>query len=233
MKKKNDDETSVWISTADLMSGLLVLFLFISVLMIQSTETLQGQIREITGSANAAREELRSNIEANFSAEEMKAYKLNVDSVGSASFDKGEARFQAGSSQLTPEFQAILKDFLPKYIDAAYNCDHDSIQEIRIEGHTSSEWYTGNINDPNIAYINNMALSQSRTREIIKFALSLPELAPYQDFIKEKLTANGLSSSKIIKHPDGSEDAENSRRIEFKVIANDAKVVKQMEEALN
>lgn len=78
-----------------------------------------------------------------------------------------------------------------------------------------------------------MALSQSRTREIIKFALSLPELAPYQDFIKEKLTANGLSSSKIIKHPDGSEDAENSRRIEFKVIANDAKVVKQMEEALN
>lgn len=233
MKKKNDDETSVWISTADLMSGLLVLFLFISVLMIQSTETLQGQIREITGSANAAREELRSNIEANFSAEEMKAYKLNVDSVGSASFDKGEARFQAGSSKLTPEFQAILKDFLPKYIDAAYNCDHDSIQEIRIEGHTSSEWYTGNINDPNMAYINNMALSQSRTREIIKFALSLPELAPYQDFIKEKLTANGLSSSKIIKHPDGSEDAENSRRIEFKVIANDAKVVKQMEEALN
>ena len=48
--------------------------------------------------------------------------------------------------------------------------------------------------------------------------------------IKEKLTANGLSSSQIIKKEDGSEDFDASRRIEFKVVVNDEATVKAIEE---
>lgn len=75
-----------------------------------------------------------------------------------------------------------------------------------------------------------MELSQNRTRAIIQFALSLPELVPYHSLIKEKLTANGLSSSQIIKKEDGSEDFDASRRIEFKVVVNDEATVKAIEE---
>lgn len=75
-----------------------------------------------------------------------------------------------------------------------------------------------------------MELSQNRTRAIIQYALSLPELVPYHSLIKEKLTANGLSSSQIIKKEDGSEDFDASRRIEFKVVVNDEATVKAIEE---
>ena len=130
---------------------------------------------------------------------EIKKYHLDKE-IGAASFDEG-GRFNVGSSKLTPEFQKTLKNFLPKYlksINDQYEKDPDSIKEIRIEGHTSSEWEQINENNATSLsddekYIKNMELSQSRTREIINFALSLPELQPYHKLIKEKLTANGLS----------------------------------------
>lgn len=237
MRKRENDETSIWISNTDLMSGLLVLFLFIAILMNQGLSEAQDEIKKITGASNEVRRELQESIKQNFSAEEIKRYNLDQENnVGAASFDKGDGRFLVGSSELTPEFRATLQVFLPKYIKSIsdiYEKDPDKIKEIRIEGHTSTEWFANNngqLVTANDAYIKNMELSQNRTRAIIQFALSLPELVPYHSLIKEKLTANGLSSSQIIKKEDGSEDFDASRRIEFKVVVNDEATVKDIEE---
>ena len=237
MRKRENDETSIWISNTDLMSGLLVLFLFIAILMNQGLSEAQDEIKKITGASNEVRRELQESIKQNFSAEEIKRYNLDQENnVGAASFDKGDGRFLVGSSELTPEFRATLQVFLPKYIKSIsdiYEKDTDKIKEIRIEGHTSTEWFANNngqLVTANDAYIKNMELSQNRTRAIIQFALSLPELVPYHSLIKEKLTANGLSSSQIIKKEDGSEDFDASRRIEFKVVVNDEATVKAIEE---
>jgi len=237
MRKRENDETSIWISNTDLMSGLLVLFLFIAILMNQGLSEAQDEIKKITGESNEVRKELQESIKQNFSAEEIKRYNLDQENnIGAASFDKGDGRFLAGSSALTPEFQATLQVFLPKYIKSIsniYEKDPNKIKEIRIEGHTSTEWFAdnnGQLVTANEAYIKNMELSQNRTRAIIQFALSLPELVPYHSLIKEKLTANGLSSSHIIKKEDGSEDFDASRRIEFKVVVNDEATVKAIEE---
>lgn len=237
MRKRENDETSIWISNTDLMSGLLVLFLFIAILMNQGLSEVQDEIKKITGASNEVRRELQESIKQNFSAEEIKRYNLDQENnIGAASFDKGDGRFLVGSSELTPEFRATLQVFLPKYIKSIsdiYEKDPDKIKEIRIEGHTSTEWFANNngqLVTANDAYIKNMELSQNRTRAIIQFALSLPELVPYHSLIKEKLTANGLSSSQIIKKEDGSEDFDASRRIEFKVVVNDEATVKAIEE---
>lgn len=237
MRKRENDETSIWISNTDLMSGLLVLFLFIAILMNQGLSEAQDEIKKITGASNEVRRELQESIKQNFSAEEIKRYNLDQENnVGAASFDKGDGRFLVGSSELTPEFRATLQVFLPKYIKSIsdiYEKDPDKIKEIRIEGHTSTEWFANNdgqLVTANDAYIKNMELSQNRTRAIIQFALSLPELVPYHSLIKEKLTANGLSSSQIIKKEDGSEDFDASRRIEFKMVVNDEATVKAIEE---
>lgn len=237
MRKRENAETSIWISNTDLMSGLLVLFLFIAILMNQGLSEAQDEIKKITGESNEVRKELQESIKQNFSAEEIKRYNLDQENnIGAASFDKGDGRFLAGSSALTPEFQATLQVFLPKYIKSIsniYEKDPNKIKEIRIEGHTSTEWFAdnnGQLVTANEAYIKNMELSQNRTRAIIQFALSLPELVPYHSLIKEKLTANGLSSSQIIKKEDGSEDFDASRRIEFKVVVNDEATVKAIEE---
>lgn len=132
-----------------------------------------------------------------------------------------------------------MRHFLPKYLKAintVYQKNHNSIKEIRIEGHTSSEWTYTNATDAALSddekYIKNMELSQSRTREIINYALSLPELKPYHGLIKDKLTANGLSSSKL-KKINGVEDKNASRRIAFRVIANDEATVKKLNMEIN
>ena len=66
----------------------------------------------------------------------------------------------------------------------------------------------------------NMELSQARTRAVLEYALQLPALGPTKNWTIKQTTANGLSSSRIILGPDGKEDAELSRRVEFRVRTN-------------
>ena len=97
----------------------------------------------------------------------------------------------------------------------------DDIAEIRIEGHTSSEWQVGT--SPEAAYIRNMELSQGRTRSVLEYALQIPSIQQNQkihDWLTRYLTANGLSSSKLIAYPDGRENRKESRRVEFRVRTN-------------
>lgn len=236
MFKRNNEETSIWISTTDLMSGLLVIFLFIAVLMNEEVNEANRKVDELTKASDYSKIEIKKSFENNFSKQELKKFNIgvNADNIGHASFKNDGVNFEAGSSTITPAFKQELDIFLPKYIKSLYECNHENIKEIRIEGHTSSEWFsnTSDIAEPNVAYINNMELSQSRTREIIKYALSMPELLKYHDFIKDKLTANGLSSSHLILNSDGSENKEASRRIEFRIVADDEKVVADIKKAI-
>ena len=72
----------------------------------------------------------------------------------------------------------------------------DEIEEIRIEGHTSSEW---NKDDDNLqAYFKNMSLSQARARSVLEYCMLLDSMENYRYFIIEKATDNGLSYSNII-----------------------------------
>ena len=227
MKQKESPETSLWISTTDLMSGLLVVFLFVAVLM---NEDIQALTEERSGTY----QKLDEMLDEKFTPAERAAYNLQSNgtgNIGHASFSNTEVNFAQGSERITPEFAKVLDNFLPKYISAIRACDADNIKEIRIEGHTSSEWewYV----TPDQAYINNMRLSQNRTREIIKYALAMDCFTNEdKDFIKDKLTANGLSSSHLIYKEDGTEDAEASRRIEFRVVTNDDKYMHEIEERM-
>lgn len=90
----------------------------------------------------------------------------------------------------------------------------EDIAEVRIEGHTSSGWL-GQTEDE--AYILNMGLSQERTRSTLAYVLNLPEVSNQRAWLKEHMTANGLSSSKPVLDNTGSEDSERSRRVEFRL----------------
>ena len=93
-----------------------------------------------------------------------------------------------------------------------------SIEEIRIEGHTSSVWNSSV--SPDKAYLFNMELSQSRTRSVLEHLLAEPRDSGQQRWLVSFLTANGLSSSKPRTNADGTENAEESRRVEFRVRTN-------------
>ena len=117
------------------------------------------------------------------------------------------------------EFAAILADFFPRYLSILSSERYrDEIQEVRIEGHTSSAWSQAVNSDD--AYLRNMELSQARTRSTLGYVMELAQVAYAKDWLRQHLTANGLSSSQLIVQQDGSEDADRSRRVEFVVVTD-------------
>ena len=69
------------------------------------------------------------------------------------------------------------------------------------------------------AYFRNMELSQERTREVLRFGLAHAPVAPeLRNWAQSRITANGLSSSRVRQRADGTEDREASRRVEFRVV---------------
>lgn len=146
-------------------------------------------------------------------------------------FKGPNVQFALGDSAIPPKFKADLAEFFPRYI-LVLSSDKlwDKIEEIRIEGHTSSEWKKGT--PPMQAYLNNMRLSQDRTREVLKYVLSLDNLSPEnRDWARPLMTANGLSSSKLEKDAEGNENKTASRRVEFQVRSKaHREVIKILEE---
>jgi outer membrane protein OmpA-like peptidoglycan-associated protein len=232
-------ETSVWISTTDLMSGLLVIFLFLSILMTQETdkakeklEIAQNKIHTVTNQANLAEENIKEAINKNFNYYDRSKYALNEDGLASARFPDASGTFNEGSYVLTEKFKDELNYFLPRYLKAISESDPKYVKEIRIEGHASSEWNSVVPITKEEAYTKNMELSQQRTLSILLYALKRPELAPYRQLMQDKMRAVGYSSSNVIYNSDGYEDRVASRRIEFRVIANDAATLEDIKNAL-
>ena len=92
-----------------------------------------------------------------------------------------------------------LADFFPRYIEILSKADYkEEIEEIRIEGHTSSEWQDQVPID--VAFMNNMELSQNRARNVLDYVLEIdnPKISRNKIWLKKKVTANGLSSSHLI-----------------------------------
>ena len=128
-------------------------------------------------------------------------------------FQNPDLFFHIGSSSLNRDYQSILADFFPRYIKLLKK--HEAaIEAISIEGHTSSEWRGSPSED--IAYLNNMALSQARTRAVLEYCLLHPSVRQHKTWLRRLLTANGLSSSRIIQEK-GMEKIAYSRRVEFRI----------------
>ena len=222
MSNKNKieiEEQNFSLSISDLMSAML----FIFILLLSSTMLQLKEKEEKLAQVSENYEDVKQSIVIGLNSEfgnDFKKWSVDpVDSTLCVRFQKESTNFARNSDELKDEFKGILKDFFPRYIDLVYNNEdiRRHIKEIRIEGHTSSDG----------EYFPNMDLSQRRTQTVLKYCYELIEDAETQEWIKKKITANGLSYSHLIYKEDGStEDMEKSRRVEF-VIVTDAEV--QME----
>lgn len=207
-----------WIAVSDLMSGLMMLFLLIAVMYLVIVERKNDEIERVVVLYEDLREELYSDLLSEFSAD-LPRWGAELDEDLKFRFTNTDLLFEEGESDLKPEFTAILSDFFPRYMAILSSPTYrDEIREVRIEGHTSSSWSQARNDDD--AYLLNMALSQERTRTTLGYLLALDTVAHEKDWLRERLTANGLSSSQLIVSRDGQEDAERSRRVEFVVITD-------------
>ena len=211
----NTGDGEQWAPVSDLMAALMMIFMFIAIWYIHTVVTEKDNSRdECTGIYRLLESEFRSDF---FLWDVRLLEDLTIR------FRNPDILFESGKADIRPQFEKILRDFFPRYMNTVIP-HRDDIREIRIEGHTSSEF--GGISESD-AYIFNMELSQERVYAILKYVLELPEALQYSEWAKPHITANGLSSShllnsrgKLTSVHGGREDKDLSRRVEFRLLAS-------------
>ena len=235
VKRLTHAQEDHWIPLSDLMTGLMMIFMLVAIIFMVQIEreaktseqraqkaTQQAtQIRSIASVYNAMRDQLYRDLQVEFSNDFPKwGAQLFPDLSLQFRFKEPDVLFDNRDDRIKPRFKEILTDFFPRYLKVLTGEKYkNSIEEIRIEGHTSSLWNDRVTSDQ--AYFLNMALSQSRTRSVLEYALSVIRNEDQKAWARVRLTANGLSSSKPILQEGGTtENYDASRRVEFRVRTN-------------
>lgn len=198
------------------MTGLMVIFLLIAVTYMLKVEADADRIRNVAIVYNQVRNSLYEDLSREFQIDLPRWKAQLIRSDLTIRFTEPEVLFATGSAELKPEFKTILENFFPRYVRILTSPRYRSaITEIRIEGHTSSDWTEQT--SPEDAYFHNMELSQARTRSTLSFVLGLASVNGQRPWLTRFLTANGLSSSRPILDRERHEDSQRSRRVEFRV----------------
>ena len=220
---------NVWMSVSDLMTGLMVIFLFVAIAyMIQVNEN-QTVLVDYVETKNHLHDKLVQEYEGDTAK-----WQMAVGKDLSMKFNNPQVLFATGSYQITPTFCKILDQFIPRYLDILLNDSlSNRIQEIRIEGHTDDVPAPQFDPDPFMA---NVKLSQLRSYSVLEYIKNRPFYQKYSDTQRRKLefwfTANGLSYGKSVDS-NGEYTAvsgklinrDKSRRVEFRIVTSGEEVL--------
>lgn len=216
-REHHEEEESHWLSVSDLMSGLMMVFLFIAIALMRHAFIERDKIKQVAVAYQENQVAIFEQLKQEFEPD-LKKWNADIDEdTLTFTFKSPDVLFKEGDTKLNEEYKTLLEDFFPRYMDVLKSYK-DSINEIRIEGHTSSKW--NNSTSERDAYFNNMHLSQGRTQAVLSFIFDLETSRSYRDWIKLNFAAVGLSSSKLMRDEVGAEDSTKSRRVSFRVITN-------------
>ncbi len=228
-----------WIPLADLMTGLMLVFMLVAIVFMvqvereksvlaqqkqiaeknrESAEQKEDKMRRLADAYQDIRRRLYNDLRSEFRSD-LRKWGASLDEDLTIRFEEPEILFDIGKFDIKPQFKIILTDFFPRYVRIiSSDVYKENIEEVRIEGHTSSVWSSSVVGDE--AYIRNMELSQSRTRSTLQYVLGLPSVGNQKPWLVARLTANGLSSSRLRLNADGGENVAASQRVEFRVRTN-------------
>lgn len=220
---------NVWMSVSDLMTGLMIIFLFIAIAYISRVKKDQNVLSDYV----ETKQRLHDKLVNEFKGDTAK-WQMSIGRDLSMKFNNPSVLFASSSYELTPQFKDILDVFLPKYLDILIKDSlRHNIQEIRIEGHTDDVKYDQYDKDP---YLANTILSQQRALSVLRYLRSMPSFQRYSAADKQLFeywfTANGLSYGKSLDSngeytlkSGKAIDAVKSRRVEFRIITTGEQVL--------
>lgn len=214
--KSAEQEESHWLSVSDLMAGLMMVFLFIAIALMRDAMLKAAQVKDVAVAYQENQVAIYEALLYEFEQDLDRWDAVIDDESLTFTFQSPDVLFAVGQVAISDQYSQLLADFFPRYISVLSNFT-DSINEVRIEGHTSSFWNTS-VSESE-AYFLNMALSQGRTRSVLEYVYGLPEVSEFQPWIKQNFAAVGFSSAKAIIEDD-VENEERSRRVTFRVITN-------------
>ena len=217
----SDDEQ--WAPVSDLMAVVMLIFMLIAMILFVNFDLEQR--------SNERRcEKTKQLLDEEFS-KDFEGWGARLEKDLTIRFTNQRVLFPSGSSDVERPsknnggwFADMLRNFFPRYMEVMNGIrerfGEDEIRAIRIEGHTSKVYENPG---PDGAFIKNMELSQDRARKILQYVSDhrkVPQSINYDKEVLRLITANGLSSSRLICNANGKEDNIASRRVEFKLLTD-------------
>lgn len=213
----SEKKLNVWESISDLMTGLMMVFLFIGLAFwIEWQSNVENYAK--------FKKQIYLDLSNEFTEAEMKEWGAEINPKTMAvTFKEPDVLFAVGSNNLKPRFQEILSNFFPRYISVLRKPEYDGkISEIRIEGYASLE--PGEDPNADAVYFYNMQLSQERARNVLRYIFGIPALQPQKQWLQTNIITNGYSYGKT------SGNRAYDRRVEFRVMTIDELEMKKLVE---
>lgn len=224
---------SEWISISDMMAGLMMIFLLITMSYMLISEHNQEELRKSNEELRAVSDKMSAIAEGYYDIEfalyhdlmqefgdDLKMWNAEIDEGNTIRFKEPDVLFATGEGAIQQRFKKVLDSFFPRYIAILSSPKYrESIEEIRIEGHTSSEWKASH--DLQERYLENASLSQARAFSVLEYCFKLPEIHE-REWLISVLRANGLSFAKPL------ETDTLSRRVEFRTITKSRQRIQEI-----
>lgn len=205
--KKSNSESD-WLPISDLMSVLMMVFLLIAVIYIKRIEKKRALLKSTAETYVAIKESLYSDLVNEF-AKDTAQWNATINANTLTVSFRGGGQFIGTSDRLSKEFKLKLDSFIPRYIKRLNDNYRDYIDELRVEGHASTEG----------SYMTNMGLSQDRSLQVLKYILKHREISSdtsLYTWLQTSSSASGLSSSRPLAFPDKTlAQKKKNRRVEF------------------
>lgn len=191
-----------------MMSGLMLIFLFIAIGFMIEMQSQNDDMKEVATSYRDTKANLNEVLYDEFE-ENLKRWDANITKDNAIVFNSPDVLFKVNKSDITPEFKTILKDFFPRYVKILTSKEYrDDIKEVRVEGHTSDTWASSSSKKE--IYLKNMQLSQNRAYKVLSYCYSLEDAVTKDNrpWLESFFRANGMAFAKLKKR-------EQARRVEF------------------
>lgn len=217
-RERKESRQEHWVSMSDLMAGLMMVFMLIAVTYLRLIHFERQDVKEIAYAHQESHKAILASLRSAFPESSLQRMHAQINDDLSIEFQAAEFSFDRGSSLVPLAFRDVLLEFFPAYM-TVINQHQNNVQEVRIEGHTSSEWGEGELGADE-SYFRNMELSQGRTRDVLRVCYEMPDVHSYRDWIKGRFVAVGYSSAKLKLDAFGFEDPTRSRRVTFRIITD-------------
>lgn len=207
------------------MTGLMLIFMLIAILTISHVIQRESERNELITEFENTKSELYEALETTF-GDKRDDWGIEITKDLSIKFENPDVLFGYLSANITPEFQEILSEFIPTYIEIINNPKYsDKIKEVRIEGHTA-DWDD---------YLYTIDLSQDRSNAVLTYILSSNYFGNLESENQEKIkfwfTSNGLGNGRTIDdtgeytYYSKENISAKSRRVEFRIVTTSEELI--------
>ena len=213
--KKNSaagsEENIFWVTMADLLLGLAIIFITLFVLAMTgfSQQNIQQQKVQMEVSEKISGELQKADIAADI---DKMTGDLKIDAA---------ALFELNSYVLSENGKTLLDKLAPIYINSIF-ADKElagQIQYIVIQGHTDSQMFAG-VNSKDEQFLRNMDLSLKRANAVAEYIFKTNYNKAYAENFRKIVVVEGKSFNEPIL-VNGVEDYAKSRRVELKLKVKD------------